>query len=258
MVLPLEGGRSGVGRRAAGADRAARRADQRSRTLVPPASPRPPLSRSRACASSSPPARSSCARRSRPCSLAQPEVVHGHRPLLHRRSRARSRCRSSCHFVPRTVADEFRPRVRKWPLTLENSVRRRFAAARAPGFAAPPFGSFVLHPPRPPPFIESVVSGFFFVCPSTKRPLAERPLPRGAARPRLCRRQSHDPVRRVELGANGQLTSPRRESSELVAARQLHAHLAAAGSAFAVLPDRRRRRRRPDCPLMSVRLMLSA
>src|SRR3954468_4743670 len=61
------------------------------------------------------------------------------------------------HLVPRALADELRPRVRKCPFTFENSVRLRF-------FGAPPGGSRRLHLPRPPPRIESVVRGFLRVC----------------------------------------------------------------------------------------------
>src|SRR3954452_13117747 len=69
------------------------------------------------------------------------------------------------HFVPRTVAVEFRPRVRKCPLTLENRVRRRLrAVVAAAGLRAPPFGSFALQLSSPPPTIEIVVKGFFLDC----------------------------------------------------------------------------------------------
>src|SRR3954452_19564463 len=68
------------------------------------------------------------------------------------------------HCVPRTVAALLRPRERKRPRTLLNSVRRRLRAAVV-GFADPPRGSFE-HALRPPPVIDTVVSGFFFVCPS--------------------------------------------------------------------------------------------
>src|SRR3954454_7458991 len=62
--------------------------------------------------------------------------------------------------VPRTVAELWRPRVRKRPFTLLKSERLRFfAAARA--FGAPPGGTLVGHEPSLPPVIEIVVSGFF-------------------------------------------------------------------------------------------------
>src|SRR5207237_8063351 len=48
------------------------------------------------------------------------------------------------HWGPRTVADAFRPRVRKDPCTLLKSLRERFRAA-------PPFGSGAPQPPSPPP-----------------------------------------------------------------------------------------------------------
>src|SRR4051812_36372711 len=58
------------------------------------------------------------------------------------------------HFVPRTVAELLRPRVRKRPWALPNSLRRCLRAAD------PPFGTRVLHELNPPPLIESWVSGF--------------------------------------------------------------------------------------------------
>src|SRR3954464_8681817 len=68
------------------------------------------------------------------------------------------------HFVPRTVAELLRLRVRKRPSTDEKSVRRRVRAAAAGCFAAPPFGSFALQAFRPPPTIDSVVRRFLLVC----------------------------------------------------------------------------------------------
>src|SRR3954469_8171744 len=68
------------------------------------------------------------------------------------------------HFVPRTVAELWRPRVRKRPFTDENSVRRRVRAAPADAFGAPPFGTFALHALSPAPTIDSVVRRFLLVC----------------------------------------------------------------------------------------------
>src|SRR5215208_4575961 len=50
------------------------------------------------------------------------------------------------HWVPRTVAELFRPRVRKRPLPLPNRLRLRLRATAI--FLVPPFGTFVLHLPR--------------------------------------------------------------------------------------------------------------
>src|SRR5438309_486814 len=73
------------------------------------------------------------------------------------------------HLVPRTVALELRPRVRKWPWALPNSLRRRTLAAE------PPRGTRLLHDDRPPPCIESCVSGFFRDCESRNVPPLKLP-----------------------------------------------------------------------------------
>jgi hypothetical protein len=72
------------------------------------------------------------------------------------------------HEVPRAVAELLRPRVRKLPFTLLNSARRRLRFA-APTLGEPPGGSFE-QALSPAPVIETVVSGFFVLCPTVNRP----------------------------------------------------------------------------------------
>src|SRR5919206_516839 len=74
------------------------------------------------------------------------------------------------HFVPRTVAELLRPRVRKRPRALPNSLRPRLRAAPPLGIR-PALG----HLPRLPPFIVSVVSGFFCPWVILKTPLLKLP-----------------------------------------------------------------------------------
>src|SRR4051794_41225964 len=82
------------------------------------------------------------------------------------------------HFVPRTVADELRPRVRKRPFTLENSERPRFFR-----FAEPPAGTRRPHAPSPPPLIEIVVREFLRGCPTVKTPPPNSPCCAGLPAP---------------------------------------------------------------------------
>src|SRR4051794_32926308 len=74
------------------------------------------------------------------------------------------------HFVPRAVASLLRPRDRKWPCTLGNSDRLFFRAALA-CLGAPPRGAFVEQLLRPPPVIDTVVSGFLRACRNLNWPL---------------------------------------------------------------------------------------
>src|SRR3954447_21878322 len=79
------------------------------------------------------------------------------------------------HFVPRTVASLLRPRDRKWPCTLENSERLFFRAAVV-CLGAPPRGTLVEQLFRPPPVIDTVVSGFLRACRNLNWPLLKWPV----------------------------------------------------------------------------------
>src|SRR3954447_21337890 len=69
------------------------------------------------------------------------------------------------YWVPRTVAVEWRPRVRKRPFTFANSRRDgRRRAACTPAEPARTWFALQSRLKLPPPIITAVVSGDFFVC----------------------------------------------------------------------------------------------